>query len=170
MDNLKIDTIRPIVYKKLAPGVAVIGKYIPPVLESDRIGLDLLDFTKQLRTHSGGVWSELDHEFYKAMLRKIAEWSDREKAAEVRCPSSIIHVSDGLSNVWHHDIPDDENLAMVLWSNREPTEILYNKQEVHADSGDVILIRNRTVLHRTPYSLSPDRFFFRRYVVTPEWL
>jgi hypothetical protein len=60
---------------------------------------------------------------------------------------------------------------MVLWSNREQTEIkLADGTEIKPTPGDVLLIANSVVEHRTPQVISKDRWFFRQYTNTPDWM
>jgi hypothetical protein len=146
--------------KMLAPGVAVIGKYNPRKLDSKKIAGHLVKITidQNLIGFKKGSWPS-------------ADWHDGIDA-EVRSPENYTKGYAGFPQ-WHQDMPidNDPSLGMVLWSNREQTEIkLPDDTILNAVPGDVLLIRNKSVHHRTPKIMSPDRWFFRRFVKVPDWM
>jgi hypothetical protein len=142
----------------------VIGRYEPSRFTAETIGEELLRLTDSLNLHTsphGQCWSHSD-------------WADLKSASEVRSPEEVSTPMQRLSDAssfWHQDVRK-QNCWMVLWSNREQTEIrtmdgtVLNKLEPY----DVILIHNTLVEHRTPEKVSNDRWFFRRFVIEPEWL
>lgn len=144
----------------IAPGVAIIGYYKPDIFHASAIAQNLVGMTviNGLEQSGSGAWDN-------------AEWSSDLLAAEVRSPANhAFVVANGRSTEWHNDggLPD---MAMVVWSNREQTEVrLKDGTILRADPGDVMLINNSIVEHRTPPKLSEDRWFFRRYVKVPDWM
>jgi len=149
--------------KYLAPGVAVIGRYEPEIFNAKTIGEHLLKLTEELKLESyeQGGWSG-------------ATWLDWEKGAEVREPYISMRYAGSQNDVakWHHDNRSSSpGMYMVLWSNREQTEIkLPDGTILRADPGDVLLVSNDEVQHRTPIQVSNDRWFFRRFVQKPNEL
>lgn len=145
--------------KMIATGVAVIGRYQPRKLDAKRIGQHLIDITKNLQCEdSRGAWSE-------------ADWYSHKLSAEVR--TTIANEKSrrsGIALPWHRD-SQGKDIAMVLWSNREQTEIqLPDETVLKPDSYDIVIIRNTVVKHRTPPQVSSDRWFFRRFVKVPDFL
>ena len=147
----------------IAPGVTVIGRYTPDKLDASTIGEDLLRYTveQQLAQASFGAWN-------------LAEWSNFGLAAEVRSPSANQIAKTGkVASVWHKDNSTlgDPTLGMVLWSNREQTELLLPDGTIlNPEPFDILLIHNDSVKHRTPPEMSEDRWFFRRMVKVPDWM
>lgn len=166
--------------KILAPGVIVIGKYLPQIMDAEKIGMDLVEMTKHIESHGQGRGNYIgppaasDATEY---LAYIVQWMHGPMHAEVRSPESSAHTTNPVTN-WHHDgiykpRPDgdygtslhDEQAGMVVWSNRESTEIrLADETVIRPEPGDIVLIRNMAAMHRTPLVRSADRWFFRRYV------
>jgi hypothetical protein len=146
----------------VAPGVIVVGRYEPRSLDAEVMGKVLLRLTERagLRSDGSGCWTH-------------ADWGDPASTAEVRSPESNARVAEELAQRWHRDgsNSDGGDLWIVLWSNREQTEIrTADGAAVALDPCDVVLIRNGSVEHRSPEKASPDRWFFRRLVQPPEWL
>jgi hypothetical protein len=146
--------------KQIAPGVMIIGNYMPETYDPAVIGEKLLELTNSLgmkRMPDYGAWPS-------------SSWSIYDEAAEVRSPDNHVVVREhGTSHRWHRDGTGDT--AMVVWSNREGTEIkLPDGTEIQTAPGDIVALRNTVVEHRTPDKQSPDRWFFRRTCVVPEWL
>lgn len=165
-----IKPVRPIVYKKLAPGVFVIGKYQPDTFDAKKIGEELLDMTSGLDVHPRAVWR--GDASYNPDIFHFTAWYKLDVGAEVRPPDSNIYTSQfkEAASLFHHDGVSEDSVV-VVWSNREQTEIqLADGTIIHGEPGDVIALRNEQVLHRTPEIKSTDRWFFRRYVKPPEWM
>lgn len=149
--------------KLLAPGVAVIGKFEPDIFDAAKIGETLIIMTSDLQTYSFGAWEG-------------ADWYDFSEAAEVRSPETVHeNLKSGKTVNWHRDGHSghslDSSYCMAVWSNREQTELkLADETVLRPNPGEVVIIQNSAVLHRTPPELSPDRWFFRRVVQKPDWL
>ena len=145
--------------KKLAPGVFVIGRYEPDQLDPAKIGTELVSLTNNLNleTFAYGAYN--------------TDWTDHNTASEVRAPRTNEYMAKS-ENVtpWHKDNSGKE-CALVLWSNREQTEIKTpNGDILKPDPFDVLCIANAAVEHRTPPQISEDRWFFRRTVKVPDWM
>jgi hypothetical protein len=63
---------------------------------------------------------------------------------------------------WHRD-GDGKPYAIVVWSNRESTEVKADAtgEILRFPPGAIVLIRNRKAMHRLPPVVSPDRWFAR---------
>lgn len=147
--------------KQLAPGVVVIGHYDMHTADPKVIGEELAEMTKDL-PKGYSSWHG-------------ADWTD-ESGAEVRTPETSRESGFRLlakrieNDGWHRDAHDSP-LSMIVWSNQEQTEIRTpDGTVIQTEPGDVIIIDNLAVEHRTPPNASLDRWFFRRYVQTPDWL
>jgi hypothetical protein len=146
--------------RQLAPGVLVIGRYEPSNFDAQEMGRYLTDVSvkRGLETSGYGYWWK-------------SAWGDDKLSAELRSPNNHPEiVSYGTSTKWHRD-NNSSDVGMVLWSNREQTEIkLPDETVIRPEPGDILLIRNLSVEHRTPPEVSSDRWFFRRHVKVPEWM
>lgn len=77
---------------------------------------------------------------------------------EVRWPGSGGFID------WHQDNEGQEAL-LAVWSNVTPTEVRFrNGRTLRAVDGDVILIQNDKVFHKTPARLAKGRWFARTFV------
>jgi hypothetical protein len=146
--------------KQLAAGVFVIGRYEPSNFDATEMGEHLAKLSVDfgLETSGSGYWY-------------MAAWGDIKLSAELRSPANHPEiVSYGSSTKWHKD-NFSADVGMVVWSNREQTEIrLPDGGVIKPEPGDILLIRNLSVEHRTPPEVSPDRWFFRRHVKVPDWM
>lgn len=62
---------------------------------------------------------------------------------------------------WHKD-ENDINKEFIVWSNVQPTDILFKDNSMLASkNGAIILISNLEVVHRTPTPLNPKRWLVR---------
>lgn len=133
--------------KKLAPGVAIIGHYYPTsTLDSWEIRLAIPAQVKKLLGDISG---------------------------EVREPTDNLRIRHHeIAGSWHHDgMFGDSPTAMVVWSNREQTEVqLSNGTVIQPDPGDIVLVHNTMTKHRSPQKMSEDRWFFRSHISVPTWL
>ena len=135
--------------KTLAPGVAIIGRFMPdPTLELTHASI-----------HDG-------IEEQVPFLNKIH--------ADVRDPKLNNELKSQLvASNWHRDVSYSwhSELAMVVWSNREQTEIqLPDGTVIEPEPYDIVAIHNDKVMHKTPSRMSEDRWFFRAHLRAPEWL
>lgn len=137
-------------YKTLAPGVVIVGHFDPPSF---------------LLTHS-----DID----KGVRSKIKEFLDERSSGGIRDPQENLRLrTDAVASMWHKDISFmyADNLAMILWSNREQTEIkLPDETIIQPDPCDIVMVHNEKAMHRTPQLMSNDRWFYRNHVRAPEWL
>lgn len=148
--------------KTLAPGVAIIGNYMPSFDIPSMIGNDILRYTTKVGLRGGG----------KFLAWTMADWFSDELAAEVRTASHkwIKDPDVGSIGKWHSDANGDD-LALVIWSNCCPTEIrLPDGTVIVPEPGDIAVIRNSKVEHRTPLGIPDGRIFFRQTCAVPEWL
>lgn len=149
--------------KMIAPGVAVIGRFEPSLFDARLIGYELLEATRHFQIDGFGTWTG-------------STWYDHYTTAEVREPKVSASLSkhggpDPALAPWHRDRIGNENTCMVIWSNQEQTEIkLPDGTELKPNPGDILIIDNEHVMHRTPVQVSENRWFFRRYVKTPSWM
>lgn len=158
--------------KILAPGIAIIGRYRPRTLNPSRMSERLFAISKQ---HNLQPFSPKSHGV--KVERGRSRWTFYHLDGELRFPEDNLDIKsriDGV-NAWHHDRPStmhrEKKLGMVLWSNREQTEIRLPDGEILVPNpGDVALMRNADAEHKTPTIMSPDRWFFRQFVVCPDWL
>jgi hypothetical protein len=60
--------------------------------------------------------------------------------------------------------------ALLLWANTDPTQVLLpGGGIVHGDDNDVVLLDNRVVQHRTPFSAERNyQRWFRRILLGEE--
>ena len=128
--------------KQLAPGVFVIDRYEPETLDPDIVGQELLAITKRhnMIEYSEGAWDG-------------ATWKSHPRGAELRAPKVTKQVMENkLSTAWHHDgRGQTPNQVMIVWSNREQTEVKTPGGEIVCpEPYDVIAIVNDLVEHRTP--------------------
>lgn len=143
--------------KMIAPGVAVIGRFNPEPSQLDSATLN----DKALSVIA-------EHELVHHSLAYVA----------VREPAyNKTLTKNDIVSVWHRDKdsmygPDnDKLLTMLIWSNREQTQIqLPDGTVFNPTPGDILLVHNDSVMHRTPPEVSDDRWFFRAMVKTPKWM
>lgn len=67
------------------------------------------------------------------------------------------------ANAWHQDYIGALTSFLIVWSHRVPVEVRYifdKKQELKATDGDVLLLNNLEVEHRSP-STEKDRWLAR---------
>lgn len=98
-----------------------------------------------------------------------AAWSDRSLHAEVRMTA----VPGSQGTQWHQDgdtSTSDLDFALVLWANREPTEIKVGDDIYQPKPYEVVVVHNLAGYHRRPPEVSGKRFFFRQRVETPPQL
>lgn len=121
------------------------------------------------------AWSvgRYEGEIFIELLEKIKSLgfmsSDRYPGLEWRSPKenhNMIGWNDSALS-WHRD-GGGLYVSLLVWSNREPTEV----KDARTDQivgpfkpGDIILIRNGLALHRMPRWISTDRYFARMYDV-----
>jgi hypothetical protein len=143
----KDQTIYP---RTLAPGVLVIGRYEPSRWTAETIGRELLRLTDSLH---------------------LQECEDLTSTSEVRSPETNIKIARKLTKMGWHSDREGADVWIVLWSNREQTEIRTpNRVVLKPEPYDVVLFHNKSVEHRGPKKMSRDRWFFRRFVRMPRWL
>jgi hypothetical protein len=150
----------------LAPGVAVIGRYEPSNFSIKKIAEELLYLTDSLDLQTKTYSNPMDD--FVADDRCVSD----QHAYEVRSPknNNLMVKKSGEIRNWHRDRGGIDT-ALVLWSNREQTEVrTSNRTVIKLNPGDVILIHNKSIMHRIPQKISDDRWFFRRFVKTPNWL
>ena len=85
---------------------------------------------------------------------------------------SDIHRSNSIVRQWHRDGHPIRNLALVMWSNKTPTEFRYGRYKVRWQPlpGLIVLVRNNALMHRTPEYIQKERVFVRVAVTAPDWL
>lgn len=134
------------VIKRLAPGVMVVGRFEPdPITE--------LGF--------GTIW--------RGVHKQVPFLNGTE--GNVRDPETNNRLkTNQVASNWHRDTSDHDT-AMVLWSNKEQTQILLpDGTIIQPDPCDIVVIHNEKVMHRTPSEMSADRWFFRAHIRAPQWL
>lgn len=147
--------------RQLAPGVMIIGRYVPTVYDPGVVGPELLRVSQ-----NAGLVSLNGIQAYWPM----AVWGDAKTASELRSPENHAFVTGSRASEWHQDTYGQQ-FAMMLWSNREQTEImLLDGTILHPEPYDILLVSNTAVQHRTPPVISEDRWFFRRVVEEPDWM
>ena len=130
-----------------------------------RIGLALCDITKNkygLVPHIDPTHGplELKHAWYSVPLH-----------AELRTYTS----SAASAEDWHYDGDTtdgaDPNCAMVVWVSVEPTLIKTPDGKIfQPPPWQIVIFKNRDVLHRRPSNCPKHRWMFRQRVAVPEWL
>lgn len=142
------------------PYVILQERYIPSKWRAWRIGRDLTALTKLLHL------KPLKDSVHGPQTFRA--WCDEELHAE--CGWRVY--SNGAGSDWHQDgdtTPGSRmNNAMVLWSNRTPTEFLYKGRIYQPRSFEVILVRNLSCKHRRPGSVPERRWLFRQRVEVPK--
>ena len=136
--------------------------YVPSVQRAYRVGRDLTAFTYEcglkplpnphlIRQNTGAAW-------YNAALH-----------AEARL-TAVPH-SEGTG--WHQDgdmSPGcNMNHALVVWADRDPTQLSYNGKVYQLIPNEVVIFRNLICLHRRPPLTKGFRMSFRQRVEVPEW-
>lgn len=84
----------------------------------------------------------------------------------VRSPKEHEELGDLQEIGWHKD-NQGKDCMLVVWSNLKPTEVRFkNRRRLRARDGDVILLQNGAVEHRTPADAIDGRRWFARTIVT----
>lgn len=134
----------------------VLARYVPSKWRAYRIGKDLTYITSTY----GMV--PLDEPDIKKNIK--AAWFNDELHAEVR--KTAVPGSEGTS--FHQDGDTsgvDMDFGMVLWSNKEPTEIkLSSGKVVTPKRFELVYFNNLDVHHRRPPHFEGRRWSFRQRV------
>ncbi len=126
------------------------------------IGRDLVAITKKM-----GLIPFKNNEIKR---NPKAGWFNYDLHAEVRMTAVAgseacgFH-QDGDSTVSH----DEMDFAMVIWTNKAPTEIQYKGKIYQPKPYEVVLFKNLSAMHRRPANCpSKHRFLFRQRIVVPK--
>ena len=134
----------------------VIGYYRPKVWKCYIIGRDLTNLTKSL----GLVPLRAQDSRYEG-----APWSSTTLHAHVR--RRTLRKVEGAQ--WHQD-GDYGHItmkhALVLWSNRQPTEFRVSGIIYQPEPYEVVYFNNLDGFHRRPLNAERRRYIFRQRVAT----
>lgn len=135
----------------------VLGTYKPTKWRAWRIGREICQITAD---------ASLVPHHSPPMLRILekSSWKDYHLHANV---VRFAHPEyEGSS--WHQDgdhAPGaDMDCRLVLWTNRNPTEIRYNNEIFVPKPWEIILFSNLQCFHRRPPGVSGKRWLFRQRV------
>ena len=102
--------------------------------------------------------------------QKFRAWCDKTLHAE----AGWVTYKAGQGEDWHQDgdtKPGSRmNNAMVLWSNRTPTEFRFNGRVYQPEPFQVIIAKNLSCHHRRPDNAPGRRWLFRQRVEVPKHL
>ncbi len=148
-----------------APYVVLKQRYCPSRWNARRIGEYLTSFTEEL----GLV--PLDDPIHGPQTRRSAvAWSDVDFHAEVR--KYTVRDPAALGFDWHRegDLTPGARMdsALVVWTNRTPTEFLFNGEIYQPRPFQIIIGRNMGCEHRRPANAPRRRWFFRQRVEVPQ--
>lgn len=121
-------------------------------------------FIGRALTRRTAAYGLLPHDDDCIKQNKGAAWYSKELHAEVR--RTAVLGSEGTS--WHQDGDTSPganmNHILVLWANRDPTELKYNAQIYQPKPYEIVLVRNLDCKHRRPPHVSGLRTSFRQRI------
>ncbi len=144
------------------PYVVLKERYCPKQWRAWRIGRYLTSLTAEM-----GL-TPLDDPIHGP--QSFRAWCDRGLHAE----AGWVTYSGGQGRDWHQDGDTKPGSrmdnAMVLWSNRTPTEFKYKGRVYQPKPFQVIIARNLACHHRRPANAPGRRWLFRQRVEIPQHL
>ena len=135
----------------------VVGNYQPKVLSE-----------RNIRRKINQIVNSLDISQHKGFV-------------EVRDPKTNIKVWNqpyqrkGAGTRWHQDLSTtrqrNKDVFILMWSNISPTRYRYkkSKREIKVKAGDIVLIRNSRIEHKTPIEKPCGRWFARHFWGVRNW-
>lgn len=137
----------------------IIAIYKPLKRRCRLIGRDLVAITKK-----AGLIPFKNDEIKR---NPKAGWFNYDLHAEVRMTAVPGSEAEG----WHADgdtSTNDMDFAMVVWSNKRPTEIRYNGKIYQPKPYEVVIFKNLSAYHRRPANCPKRRVMFRQRVEVPK--
>lgn len=140
----------------------VIGEYKPTSTKAWRVGRDLVKITRAF-----GLVPHVSPPMLK-ILEKCS-WKDQEKHASVVRYARPEYEGSGWHQDGDHAPGADMNCFLVVWADRDPTEIRYVNQArvFRPEPYQLVLFHNLTAYHRRPPGVSGKRMMFRQRVQWP---
>lgn len=143
-----------------APYIVLRERFVPRRWRAWYIGRHLTRLTEEL-----GLVPLNDPQHGPQLFRA---WVNEKLHAEC----GWVTYKGGQGEGWHQDgdlAPGSKmDHAMVLWTNRTPTEFLYNGKIYQPKPFEVVLVKNLSCLHRRPKDAPRRRWIFRQRVEVPE--
>jgi hypothetical protein len=138
----------------------VLTRYKPSKRRCKIIGRELTAITKKL-----GLRPFKNDEIKR---NPKAGWFNYDLHAEVRMTAVAGSEAEGFHQDGDTSVSHDEmNFAMVVWSNKTPTQIQYKGKIYQPKPFEVVLFKNLSAYHRRPMNCPNHRFLFRQRCVVP---
>jgi len=145
----------------MIPYIVLKDKYLPSEWRARVIGRELTELTAK-----AGLKPHVDPAHGPIHWKR--GWYSDALHAEVRRTT----IAAPAASDWHYDgdtTPGSKpDCALVVWTNRTPTELKWEGHTYQPPPFSVVLFRNRGPLHRRPTNAPARRWMFRQRVQVPK--